>query len=184
MKKLRIQFMVILLIVLIGLVACGGQETVSSYTTHTTEDGVTFEYPENWVIDTSNTNEVNLASSQEILDSDSIASGAAGMIFSTSAEFVSDDMATTLDSLVTLMTEGEETGIRVVEPARSVTINEQEGMRVKLAGDDNGVDVTLTATVLSHADKLVFVMLVFDNATTADMAPIVTHIENSIVIGE
>lgn len=163
--------------------ACGGQ-SATTYTTYTTESGISFDYPEEWVLTESSDGEINFASSQDVLDSGSVKSGAAGTVFVSPSEMFGDDMMATLDSLVKFMTEGEEEGIRVVEPARTVTVNGQEGAKVKLAGNDNGIDVTLTATLLQKADTIVFVMLIYDNAVTADMAPIVTYIESSVAFSE
>lgn len=178
MKRL---FIPVFLVLLLGLAACG-DDTEVNYLTYSGEAGVSFEYPESWVITTADSGEINFASSQDLLDASTIATGGVGTVFVTTTEFFGDDIIATLNDLVTFMTEGE-AGLQMVAEAERVTINGQEAATVTMSGEDNGVSVALSATLVQQADELAFVMLMYDDSLAAEMEPIMEHVRESVMLG-
>jgi hypothetical protein len=159
--------------------ACTGAPV--TYISFVSPAGISFEYPEDWVIQDTET-EIMLASRPELLTGNAYADGATVNILTGPAGSFQGDLVTILSEVVTLM--AEERATEVVTGATAVRINDQEAATVTLAGQEGDTPIRMTAQVIMNNDRIAYLIMIHDRQADPTFRPIMEHIQNSIIVGQ
>jgi hypothetical protein len=140
---------------------------------------ISFAYPESWIVEEGE-NEVNIASAAQLLEEQNFSSGGVANITMLSNEFITGDLAETLNQFVGFM--AEEEGTTIVEAAKKLTINgrnaAQSTLDVTVAED---TQATMIVTLILGQNQAVLIAAAYDEAQFGDM---LNHVTESIAISD
>lgn len=141
--------------------------------------GLSFDYPEQWIVREIGEGEILIASNEALLDRGVYDSGAEVNMLAVPAAAFEGDLVAILNQMVGLVLE-DETEAKVVEPASATTINGQEAASVSLSATEGAVKVVLKANVIAANGRLAVVAAIYDEGSADELAPLVEHITSSV----
>ena len=178
MKMKHILTVILSLLAILALVACGGGGASTPQTVTSDALGVTMEIPGDWA-HTEEAGELTIANTEANLTADDITSGAGAIMNKQNlSEMGMDNVTDAIELFATVMGEGSE----VVKPAETVTINGLTVGRITLKGEIEGQTGTYTVALIdnpANQGNVIFAMFV-DASTDGQYASQLDAILNSM----